>query len=223
MTTADPNLRETQPPIGNGTVKIAKPRFNPTRLFVEKDRLAWFWFLFAIGVLVFAAIDRIILVQSLKRTERIVVVDPANTYYVSPIMKFQDAKELHAQQSELATIAFLERNPTGFDNEDLLAQMFLKSALAKARIERQSEAEEFEAKQLHQKVEIGRIDILNTRENAVLTQVTGQLIRVGVFDGKAFTEAVPFRLTLKLLRNPNMLLNGRFPTAVSDFKYELLN
>ena len=223
MTTTDPNLRETQPPIGNGTKKIAKPRFNPTRLFVEKDRLAWFWFLFAMGVLVFAAIDRIILVQSFKRAERIVVVDPANTYYVSPVMKFEDAKELHAQQSELATIAFLERNPAGFDNEDLLAQMFLKSALAKARAERQSEAEEFEAKQLHQKVEIARIDILNTRENAVLTQVTGQLIRVGVFDGKAFTEAVPFRLTLKLLRNPNMLLNGRFPTAVSDFKYEILD
>ncbi|MGH7991429.1 MAG: hypothetical protein ACREDS_14735, partial [Limisphaerales bacterium] len=97
------------------------------------------------------------------------------------------------------------------------------AALAKAQTERQSEANEFQSKQLHQKVEIGRIDILNTRENAVLTQVTGQLIRVGIFDGKGFSEAVPFRLTLKLLRNPNMLLNGRFPTAVSDFKYEILH
>jgi hypothetical protein len=223
MTTPETKLRETQPPIGNGAMKIAQPRFNPTRLFVEKDRLAWFWFLFAMGILVFAAIDRILLVQSFKRTEHVVVVDPANTYYVSPVMRFEDAKELHAQQSELATIAFLERNPQGFDNEDLLKQMFLKSALAKAQTELRSETEEFQAKQLHQKVEIGRIDILNTRENAILTQVTGQLIRVGIFDGKAFTEAVPFRLTLRLLRNPNMLLNGRFPTAVSDFKYEILD
>ncbi|HEV2329312.1 MAG TPA: hypothetical protein VGY56_11050 [Verrucomicrobiae bacterium] len=223
MTASEPKLRETQPPIGNGAVKAAQPRSNPTRLFVEKDRLAWFWFLFAMGVLVFAAIDRFALVESFKQRERIVVVDPANTYYVSPVMRFEDAKELHAQQSELATIAFLERNPEGFDNEDLLKQMFLKSALSKAQTELRSETEEFQAKQLHQKVEIGRIDILNTRENAVLTQVTGQLIRVGIFDGKAFTEAVPFRLTLKLLRNPNMLLNGRFPTAVSDFKYEILD
>lgn len=223
MTAAELKLRETQPPVGNGAVKIAQPRFNPTRLFVEKDRLAWFWFLFAMGVLVFAAIDRFILVESFKQRERIVVVDPANTYYVAPVMRFEDAKELHAQQSELATIAFLERNPQGFDNEDLLKQMFLKPALAKAQLQRQSEADEFESKQLHQKVEIGRIDILNTRENAVLTQVTGQLIRVGIFDGKEFTEAVPFRLTLRLVRNPNMLLNGRFPTAVSDFKYEILD
>jgi len=220
---AETPLRETQPPSHNGAPKVARPRFNPTRLFVEKDRLAWFWFLFAMAILVIAAVDRFFLVQSFKQRERVVVIDPANTYYVSPIMKFEDAKELHAQQSELAAIAFLERNPKSFDNEDLLAQMFLKPALAKAKAQRQSEADEFKAKELHQKAEIARIDILQTRADAVLTQITGQLIRSGIFDGKAFSEAVPFRLTLKLLRNPNMIANGRFPTAVSDFKYEILH
>jgi hypothetical protein len=217
-------LRETQPPSGNGKpLAVPRLRFNPTRLFVEKDRLAWFWFLFAMAILVFAAVDRIFLVQSFKQQERIVVIDPANTYYVAPVLKFEEAKELHAQQSELAAIAFLERNPLAFDNEDLLKQMFLKSALAKAQAERQTEAGEFQSKELHQKVEIARIDILNTRANVVLTQVTGQLIRTGIFDDKVFAETVPFRLTLKLLRNPNMVLNGRFPTVVSDFKYEVLH
>jgi hypothetical protein len=56
----------------------------------------------------------------------------------------------------------------------------------------------------------------------VLTQVSGQLIRDGVFEDKPFTEAVPFKLSLKLQRNPNMVQNGRFPTAVNDFKYEIL-
>jgi hypothetical protein len=83
-----------------------------------------------------------------------------------------------------------------------------------------SERAEFESKQLHQQVEIGKIDILTTRENVVLTQVSGQLIRNGIFEDRAFSEAVPFRLSLKLVRNPNMVLNGRFPTAVSDFRYE---
>ncbi len=221
--TAEPDLRETQPRSGNGAPKVARPRFNPTRLFVEKDRLAWFWFLFAMTILAAAAVDRFFLVQSFKQRERVVVIDPANTYYVSPILKFEDAKELHAQQSELAAIAFLERNPKSFDNEDLLTQMFLKPALGKAKAQRQSEADEFKAKELHQKAEIARIDILQTRADAVLTQITGQLIRSGIFDGKAFSEAVPFRLTLKLLRNPNMIANGRFPTAVGDFKYEILH
>ena len=222
MTTPEP-LRESQPPPASVAPQAARPRFNPTRLFVEKDRLAWFWFFFAMAILLFAAVDRFFLVQSFKQRERIVVIDPSNTYYVSPILKFEEAKELHAQQSELAAIAFLERNPKTFDNEDLLKEMFLKSAFAKAQAEFHSEDAEFKAKELHQKVEIARIDILNTREDAVLTQITGQLIRNGIFDGRDFTEAVPFRLTLKLLRNPNMVLNGRFPTVVSDFKYEILN
>jgi hypothetical protein len=54
----------------------------------------------------------------------------------------------------------------------------------------------------------------------VLTQVSGQLIRDGVFEDRPFTEAIPFKLLLKLQRNPDMVMNGRFPTAVNDFKYE---
>ena len=98
--------------------------------------------------------------------------------------------------------------------------MFLKAAVAKAQAARAAEEPEFVAKQLHQKAEIGKITILQTRENFVLTQVTGQLVRTGIFQDKAFAEAVPFKLAFKFQRNPNMVQNGRFPTAVSDFKYE---
>jgi hypothetical protein len=94
-------------------------------------------------------------------------------------------------------------------------------ALAKAQDEKIKESVEFRAKQLHLKAEIGQIDILATRESEVLAAVTGQIIRSGIFQDKAFTEAFPFTLRLRLIRNPNMALNGRFPTAVGDFKYEI--
>jgi hypothetical protein len=187
---------------------------------VDKDRLAKFWFLAAVAVLVGASIDRIALAKTLKERERVVIIDPAGTFYVSPLFHFQEARELHAQQTSLAAIAFLERNPKDFDHPDLLKQMFLKQAYAKARAEFTDEEPEFKAKQLHQKAEIAKIDFLETRTDAVLTQVTGQLIRSGVFEERAFTEAVPFTLRLKMLRNPNMVENGRFPTAIQDFKYE---
>jgi hypothetical protein len=57
----------------------------------------------------------------------------------------------------------------------------------------------------------------------VLVAVSGQLVRAGIFEEKAFTEAFNFKLSLRLLRNPNMAANGRFPTAVADFKYEISN
>lgn len=199
----------------------ARKHFDISRLLVLRDRLPWFWFFFTVGVLLLSAFDRYHLISQFKERERIVILDPSGTYYVSPLLKFQEARQLHVQQAELAAMAFLERNPKDFDNPDLLKTMFLKKAYNKAQDERISEQVEFRAKQLHQKAEIGQIDILATRENQVLANVTGQVIRVGIFQGKAFTEAFPFTLRLLFLRNPNIIQNGRFPTAVADFKYEI--
>ena len=199
---------------------IRPKRMDPVRIFIDKDRLARFWFLAAVAVLIAAAVERIQLVKTLKERERVVIVDPAGTFFVSPLLQFQEARELHAQQSTLAAVAFLERNPKGFDHPELLKQMFLKQAHEKARAQWSSDEPEFKAKQLHQKVEIAKIEFLQTRSDALLTQVSGQLIRSGIFQERAFTEALPFTLKLKMRRNPNMLENGRFPTAVQDFKYE---
>ncbi len=218
MEATSPELRTT------ATVKqapqIAGRRADPVRVFIDKDRLARFWFLAAVAVLIGAAVERIHLARTLKERERVVIVDPAGTFFVSPLLQFQEARELHAQQSTLAAVAFLERNPKGFDHPELLKQMFLKQAAAKALAEWSAEEPEFKAKQLHQKAEIAKIDFLETRSDAVLTQVSGQLIRSGIFQERAFSEAVPFTLKLKMQRNPNMVENGRFPTAIQDFKYE---
>lgn len=218
METISPELRTTTP-----ATQPSKPRgrrTDPVRVFIDKDRLARFWFLAAVVVLVGAAIERIHLARTLKERERVVIVDPAGTFFVSPLLDFQEARELHADQSTLAAVAFLERNPKGFDHPDLLKQMFLKQAHEKAQAAWSAEEPEFKAKQLHQKAEIAKIDFLETRSDFVLTQVSGQLIRSGIFQERAFTEALPFTLKLKLRRNPNMLANGRFPTAIQDFKYE---
>ena len=211
---------KTTPTKSSGIV-AARKGFDFARLLVQRDRLPWFWFFFTVAVLLLSAMDRYHIVSQFKQRERVVIIDPAGTYYLSPLLQFSEAKELHVQQAELATMAFLERSPKEFDHPDLLKLVFLKKAFAKAQDERISEAVEFRSKQLHQKVEIGRIDILATRENEVLAVVTGQIIRSGIFQDKVFTEAFPFTLRLRLIRNPNMALNGRFPTAVGDFKYEI--
>ncbi|MBA3832220.1 MAG: hypothetical protein H0X34_10070 [Chthoniobacterales bacterium] len=218
METISSDLRTTTP-------AAQKPRnvrreVDPVRVFVDKDRLARFWFLAAVVVLIGAAVERIHLARTLTERERVVIVDPAGTFFVSPLLQFQEARDLHAQQSTLAALAFLERNPKGFDHPELLKQMFLKAANEKAHVEWSAEEPEFKAKQLHQKAEIAKIDFVETRSDAVLTQVSGQLIRSGIFQERAFSEAVPFTLKLKMLRNPNMVKYGRFPTAIQDFKYE---
>ncbi|MBV9009138.1 MAG: hypothetical protein JO354_08230 [Verrucomicrobia bacterium] len=219
METISSDLRSTTP-ADQRPHTVRRRDVDPVRVFVDKDRLARFWFLVAVVVLISAAIERIHLARVLKERERVVIVDPAGTFFVSPLLQFQEARELHAEQSTLAAVAFLERNPKGFDHPELLKQMFLKAAYEKALTEITAEEPEFKAKQLHQKAEIAKIDLLETRSDAVLTQVSGQLIRSGIFQERAFSEAAPFTLKLKMRRNPNMVENGRFPTAIQDFKYE---
>jgi hypothetical protein len=214
-----PPLKTT--PTNSPGILPVRRNFDFARLLVQRDRLPWFWFFFTVAVLLLSAVDRYHIISQFKERERVVIIDPAGTYYLSPLLQFQEAKDLQVQQSELAALVFLQRNPKDFDNPDLLKLMFLKAALNKAQDERVNESVEFRSKQLHQKAEIGRIDILATRENEVLAAVTGQVIRNGIFQDRAFAEAFPFTLRLRLIRNPNMALNGRFPTAVGDFKYEI--
>lgn len=211
-------LQET--PVPGGRPRLPKQKIQPTRVFVDRDRTAFLWFCVAAAAVTVTFVQPHFLIRKLQEKERVVILDPAGTYHVAPLLRFQDARDLHAQQSTLVVMAFLERNPKGLDHPELLKQLLLKPAHDKAQRQVAAEGPEFKAKNRHQKPEIARIDILETRENFVLTQVTGQLIRTGVFEGKTFNEAIPFKLALKMSRNPDMVQNGRFPTAITDFKYE---
>src|SRR6267154_6531770 len=134
METISSDLRTTTP-AAQRPRNVRRCDVDPVRIFVDKDRLAKFWFLAAVAVLIGAAVERIHLARTLKERERVVIVDPAGTFFVSPLLQFQEARELHAQQCTLAAVAFLERNPKDFDHPDLLRQMFLKQAYEKARSE----------------------------------------------------------------------------------------
>ena len=92
----------------NPTVPVRKHRkhFDFTRLLVLRDRLPWFWFAFTVVVLLLSAIDRYHIISQFKQRERVVIIDPAGTYYLNPLLQFSEAKDLHIQQAELATMAY---------------------------------------------------------------------------------------------------------------------
>jgi hypothetical protein len=56
-------------------------------------------------VLLLSAMDRYHIVSQFKQRERVVIIDLAGTYYLSPLLQFSEAKDLHIQQAELATMA----------------------------------------------------------------------------------------------------------------------
>jgi hypothetical protein len=215
------SLRVTEVPDDRPVIRDEAPSvsLNPVKIFVDKDRTALLWFVVAAVACVAAVIQPIILAQQSRQQERVVVIDPAGTYYIAPLLSPEDAKELHTYQTQLATAAFLERNPERFDNRELLAKLYGRLALAKADDQLKRQSSEFKAKQLHQKVEVGEINVLQTRDNFILTESKGQLIRTGVFENKPFVETLRFRMAFKMAKNPDMRINHRFPTYVVDFNF----
>jgi hypothetical protein len=148
------------------------------------------------------------------------MIDSLGTYYVSPVVDIQEAKDLHAMQTKLACKALFERNPAGLDNPELFKQLFLREAAQAAQASLNRTKPEFEAKSLHQKVEVGVPEILSTRDNAFYTSADVQLIRVGSYQGAPITEVLRYRVKFKFLVNPDLTRNGRFPTAVAAFQVE---
>ncbi|MBX3738712.1 MAG: hypothetical protein KF715_18610 [Candidatus Didemnitutus sp.] len=208
-------------PRASGTApQFGKPKSSLLAIFDRQRRQSLIWFLVAVLAWVWAVWDRHQLVEQLTRKREVVMIDSLGTYYVSPVVDIQEAKDLHAMQTKLACKALFERNPAGLDNPELFKQLFLREAAQTAQASLNRTKSEFEAKSLHQKVEVGVPEILNTRDNSFYTSADVQLIRVGSYQGAPITEVLRYRVKFKFLVNPDLTRNGRFPTAVAAFQVE---
>jgi hypothetical protein len=204
-------------PVPPTAPKLPQAAPNVLRMFADHGWAARMWFLVAVTAVATTLLEPYFIISAYRTRERVVILDETGTYHISPLLNFEDATKLHTSQTLLACIALFERNPNGYDYPDILEKMFLPDALAKAKVLLSQQRAEFQAKQIHQKVEVFKIDILKTRNDQVLVEVTGQLIRVGIFNDQPFTESPTFKARFTLLRNPNLTSNGRFPLAVWQF------
>ncbi len=192
--------------------------FDPLRLFAEHGFAARLWCAVALLAIAYAVICPYLLLRAKAGRERVVILDPAGTFHVSPLLAFEEAGKLHEQHALLACLALFQRHPGGADHPELLNRLFLETARRRAEALLTADAEEFQAKQMHQKAEVQKVTVLETRENVVLVHAEGQLIRTGVFQGVTFTEAPTFRVRFAFARNPDMAANHRFPLAVWSFE-----
>ncbi len=211
-------LRETEAPHRrHDATALPGRKRHPLHLFADHAMAARLWCVVAVAAVGFCAVQPFLVIRAYRTRERVVVLDPSGTFHVSPLLGFEEATKLHEQHALLACLALFQRNPAGFDYPELLDRLFLPDAARKARTAAGTQAEEFTAKALHQKPEVQKITVLETRENTVLAQAEGQLIRTGAVNGQVFTEAPPFTVRFTFARNPNLAANGRYPLAVWNY------
>lgn len=192
--------------------------FSPARLFADHAFASRVWFLVACVAVAFCFIQPYLIINAYRARERVVVLDGAGSFSVSPVLGFEEAKDLHEAAALWAVLAYYQRNPRNWDYPETLQKLFLAEAYAKATSDRERSQPEFETKQIHQKPEVFKIDILRTREDRVLVKVEGQLVRVGTFENQTFTESPKFALTVTFARNPDMVTNKRYPLGVWSYE-----
>lgn len=193
-------------------------RVDFAAFFAHKDRLARLAMAVALAALLAMTLALLLATHQARRGIRYLVLDPAGNWTLAPGTTFAEASELHVQQALLATTALLLRNPAGFDQPEVLEALFGRNALAQATHLRGLEGTEFQERQLHQKPQVARINAIETRDDRAQIEVTGTLLRTGLYQKTPFAEVLPFRLRLTFRPNPDLLRNRRQPTLVTEFE-----
>lgn len=205
-------------------------KFSAVNVITNNLVAARFWMAATFIASALAAAAPYFTIRAMKQSEKVVILDGAGTLIYSPLLGFEEAGQLQAYHVRLACLALLQRNPVGPDLPDLLKRIYLEDpARKKAAAMYIAQNPEFKEKQIHQKVEVTKIDILDTRKisdgagqsyEAINVRAEGGLIRTGTVNGLEFREPVKFTVEFLFIRNPDLLANGRLPLVVQDFKYK---
>src|SRR5258708_21532572 len=83
-------------------------------LFISKERQARFWMLVAFAAVIGFAWDRQNLITKLASKPLFFAMD-AETFYVSRLGTFEEAKLFHAEAARMAAACLFDRNPAAAD------------------------------------------------------------------------------------------------------------
>ena len=179
-------------------------------------RLLW---VALVGSLAAHLIIPVCLVTAMMRPEKVALMDGTESLIIAPLVPLEESNEILETLSLWAAKSFLDRGPQGFDAPETLQRVFLPDAAKKAEAEFSRAAAEFSKKSIHQKFEIGRIDLQRLEQGVVMSRVIGQVLTQAQIGDEQLSEPQAITLNLKLVRNPYLGRNKRYPFAVADYTF----
>jgi hypothetical protein len=161
----------------------------------------------------------IYMVTAMTKPEKVALMDGTESLIIAPLVPVEQSDEIMNTVSYWAAKSFLDRGPQGFDAPDTLNRVFLPEAAEKAKNEFKRLADEFKKKSIHQKLEIARIDLQRIGGGTVMSRVIGQILTQAQIGDQQVDQPQPIALNLKLVRNPFLGRNQRYPFAVVDYAF----
>lgn len=192
------------------------------KLFAGLAREKQAWMLASLILAAVALVEPFVWLRYLKQEEKAIILDPSGTYYISPVIAFKQATEIQKNIGSLATQCLFSQNPSGYDLEYVIDDLFIGSAKEKVLKNWEEQQMIFKEKNLHQKPEIFSTTVLKAEGEFVLVKVEGQIIRMGSFEGTNFAHSQSLQVQFVLNKNPNLIKSGNYPFIVCDFKYKFL-
>jgi hypothetical protein len=159
------------------------------------------------------------IVTAMMRPEKVALMDGTESLIIAPLVPLEESNEILETLSLWASKSFLDRGPQGFDAPETLQRVFLPDAAKKAEADFNVVAAEFSKKNIHQKFEIGRIDLQRLEQGVVMSRVIGQILTQAQIGDQQVSEPQALTLNLKLVRNPFLGRNKRYPFAVADYAF----
>jgi hypothetical protein len=159
------------------------------------------------------------IITAMAHPEKVALMDGTQSLIITPLVPVEQSREILETISYWAAKSFLDRGPQGFDAADTMDRVFLPGAAQKAKMEFKTLAEEFAKKNIHQKLEIARIDLQRLDDGVIVSRVVGQILTQAQVGDEQVNQPQPITLSLKLVRNPYLGRNQRYPYAVMDYAF----
>ena len=155
-----------------------------------------------------------------SRQQQVAIFDTSSgTLLLSPLVDPTSSRELVEVSGSWAARCLLNRSPAGFDDSRLLELLFLRDAAKKANDEFDAVKQQYIEKSLRSKVEIREIKGQAVGGGMIICRITGQVIITGVLNNEVIQEVQDLTLDFRLVRNPDLGRNMRYPLAVADYTY----
>jgi len=192
---------------------------NPAlKVFSDNKTAAKFWFLLFIILIIGNLVQAAYLVTVMQRREQIVVIGDDKTVHIAVAKNYSEAEEEKKWSASMAARAIFDRNPAGFDNPDLLKQVFLKPAMAEIEDIFKKDKNLFETKKLHQKCEIAEYGFLDMGNGVIMANLRVVLHIIGSFGTKEIRHTKEVEAIFQLCKNPDIGNNGRLLYAVNHIE-----
>jgi hypothetical protein len=198
-------------------VEVAMQRNHVANRLAAANRTArLLWIALVLSLLAHVVVP-IYLVTAMTKPEKVALMDGTESLIIAPLVPVEQSDEILNTVSYWAAKSFLDRGPQGFDSPDTLSRVFLPEAAEKAKNEFKGLADEFKKKSIHQKLEIARIDLQRIGGGVVMSHVIGQILTQAQIGDQQVDQPQPIALNLKLVRNPYIGRNQRYPFAVLNY------